>query len=109
MLFHQVDIAASGPASLSGHIRKAIACSGADTNSERKTDAMVHKTVKDSAGKHPAKSSSFKDQRHIAAAAHYLFFLSSSTVGADSLYLKRRIFCVAVFSNGSFITSTELT
>ena len=34
---------------------------------------------------------------------------SSSTVGADFLYLKRRIFCVAVFSKGSFMTSTELT
>ena len=37
------------------------------------------------------------------------FFFSSSTVGAESLYLKRLIFCVAVFSKGSFITSTELT
>jgi predicted GNAT family acetyltransferase len=37
------------------------------------------------------------------------YFFSSSTVGAESLYLKRLIFCVAVFSKGSFITSTELT
>ena len=39
----------------------------------------------------------------------FYFFFSSSTVGAESLYLKRRIFCVAVFSKGSFMTSTELT
>ena len=39
----------------------------------------------------------------------YPFLKSSSTVGADSLYLKRRIFWVAVFSKGSFMTSTELT
>ena len=50
--------------------------------------------------------------KHILFSAEdnlYYFFFSSSTVGAESLYLKRLIFCVAVFSKGSFITSTELT
>lgn len=44
-----------------------------------------------------------------AAGGEGYFFILSSMVGADSLYLNLRIFWVAVFSKGSFITSMELT
>ena len=70
LFFHQVDVAASGPASLSGHIRQAVACTCADPYSKRETYTMVYKTVKDSAGKHPAESSSLKNEGCLIVIIH---------------------------------------
>lgn len=66
MFVQQVYVAGSGSATLSGHIRKSVACTGTHSDGKRKSDAMVHETVKYSACEYSAEDASFKDQTCIS-------------------------------------------